>query len=160
MLNRCFPYQEPLQILSVFHLLLIKSSPRHKRANTLIRQGSRKKNNPCREGTSPPLSCDFLSRRRVGTSGRGGHISAGMRNNLSRWLMINRTRHVGGGTKWYCLPLGWLTYTFVTNAARVALAFIIQTFLARLLLTSVTVCAGYQMRGLCHRSFKEPKFIK
>lgn len=108
MLNRCFPYQEPLQILSVFHLLLIKSSPRHKRANTLIRQGSRKKNNPCREGTSPPLSCDFLSRRRVGTSGRGGHISAGMRNNLSRWLMINRTRHVGGGTKWYRLPLGWL----------------------------------------------------
>lgn len=57
-------------------------------------------------------------------------------------------------------PLGGFIHTFVTNAARVALAFIIQTFLARLLLTSVTVCAGYQMRRLCHRSFKEPKFIK
>lgn len=51
MLNRCFPYQQSLQIPSMFHLFLIKSSPGHKRANTLIRQGSGKKNKPHREGT-------------------------------------------------------------------------------------------------------------
>lgn len=54
MLNRCFPYQRPLQILAILRLLLIKSTPRHKRANILIRQGSGKKNNPRREGASPP----------------------------------------------------------------------------------------------------------
>lgn len=61
MLNRCSPYQQLLQILSMFHLLLIKSSPRHKRANTLIGQGSGKKNNPCRQGalSSPFFFCDF-----------------------------------------------------------------------------------------------------
>lgn len=56
MLNRCFPYQQSLQIPSTFHPVLIKSSPGHKRANTLIRQGSGKKNKPHREGTfSSPL---------------------------------------------------------------------------------------------------------
>lgn len=109
MLNRCFPYQQSLQIPSTFHPVLIKSSPGHKRANTLIRQGSGKKNKPHREGTFSSLFySDFPSQRREGTSGRGGHISAGMRNNLSRWWMINTKLHVGGRTKRCRLPLGWL----------------------------------------------------
>lgn len=44
----------------------------------------------------------------------------------------------------------------VTNAAHVALAFIIQSTLARFYLTEAAVCAGWGAQGHHYKIFKSP----
>lgn len=108
-LNRCFPYrQPPPKFFLCSASSWLRAAPDTKEQIHLSNRDQGWKITLAVKAPLLPLFSDFPSRRRVGTGGQGGHISAGMRNTLSRWWMINRRLHVGGKTKWCRLPLGWL----------------------------------------------------
>lgn len=155
MLNRCFSYQQPLQILAILHLLLIKSSPRHKRANILIRQGSGKKNNPCCEGASPPPFLRLLLPPEGGDKRSRRTYKCEDKEQLVKMVDDKHNAPCGWRHK-VKLPAHWVALlVFATNVTHVALTFIIQTFLVWFYLYIVPVCSGCGLQGHHYKSFSD-----